>query len=93
MFGQINLVEIFSSFIVMAAIIDIFGSIPIFVSMKEQHKVIKAGQACLTALALFLAFFFAGDALLKLFGIILLAIAVNMFVNNISVIISQVRIH
>ena len=69
MFSQINFVEIFSSFIVMAAIIDIFGSIPIFVSMKEQNKTIKAGQACLTALGLFLAFFFAGDALLKLFGI------------------------
>ena len=69
MFKNINFVEIFSSFIVMAAIIDIFGSIPIFVSMKEQNKTIKAGQACLTALGLFLAFFFAGDALLKLFGI------------------------
>ena len=69
MFKAINFVEIFSSFIVMAAIIDIFGSIPIFMSIKEQHKTIKAGQACLTALALFLAFFFAGDALLKLFGI------------------------
>ena len=69
MFGNINIVEIFSSFIVMAAIIDIFGSIPIFMSMKEQNKTIKAGQACLTALGLFLAFFFAGNALLKLFGI------------------------
>ena len=53
----------------MAAIIDILGSIPIFVSMKQQNKTIKAGQACLTALGLFLAFFFAGDALLRLFGI------------------------
>ena len=65
---SINFVEIFGAFIVMAAIIDIFGSIPIFMSMKEQNKTIKA-QACLTALGLFLAFFFAGDALLKLFGI------------------------
>ena len=69
MFKSINFVEIFSAFIVMAAIIDIFGSIPIFMSMKEQNKTIKAGQACLTALGLFLTFFFAGDALLKLFGI------------------------
>ena len=69
MFGAFNLIEVFSSFIVMAAIIDIFGSIPIFMGMKEQNKTIKAGQACLTALGLFLAFFFAGDALLKLFGI------------------------
>ena len=69
MFKSINFVEIFSSFIVMAAIIDILGSIPILMNIKEQHKTIKARQACLTALALFLAFFFAGDALLKLFGI------------------------
>ena len=53
MFSQINFVEIFGAFIVMAAIIDIFGSIPIFMSMKEQNKTIKAGQACLTALGCF----------------------------------------
>ena len=69
MIKSINFVEIFSSFIVMAAIIDILGSIPILMNIKEQHKSIKAGQACLTALGLFLAFFFAGDALLRLFGI------------------------
>ena len=80
MFSSINFVEIFSSFIVMAAIIDIFGSIPIFVSMKEQNKTIKAGQACLTALGLFLAFFFAGDALLKLFGIDAASFAAGSFV-------------
>ena len=66
---NINFVEIFGAFFVMAAIIDIFGSIPIFVSMREQNKVIKAGQACLVALALFLAFFFAGDGVLRIFGI------------------------
>ena len=33
MFGAFNLIEVFSSFIVMAAIIDIFGSIPIFMGM------------------------------------------------------------
>ena len=66
---NINFVEIFGAFFVMAAIIDIFGSIPIFVSMREQNKVIKAGQACLVALALFLTFFFAGDGLLRVFGI------------------------
>ena len=76
MFTQINFVEIFGAFIVMAAIIDIFGSIPIFMGMKQQNKTIKAGQACLTALGLFLAFFFAGDALLKLFGIDVASFAV-----------------
>ena len=68
-FGQFDFIEVFSSFIVMFAIIDILGSIPIFLSLKENGKPIKAMQACLTALGLFLLFFFAGDALLKLFGI------------------------
>lgn len=68
-FGQFDFIEVFSSFIVMFAIIDILGSIPIFLSLKESGKPIKAAQACLTALGLFLLFFFAGDALLKLFGI------------------------
>ena len=67
--GKINFVEIFGSFIVMFAIIDIFGSIPIFISIREKQQNIKAAQACLTALGLFLLFFFAGDALLRLFGI------------------------
>ena len=65
----ISLVEIFSTFIVMFAIIDITGSIPIFVSMREQGKTIEPLQASLVALALFVGFFFAGDALLRLFSI------------------------
>lgn len=64
MFGQINFVEIFGAFIVMAAIIDIFGSIPIFMNIKDQNKTIKSRHACLTALGLFLDFLFTGDALL-----------------------------
>ena len=53
----------------MFAIIDILGSIPIFMSIREKNQDIKAAQACLTALGLFLLFFFAGDALFRLFGI------------------------
>ena len=64
-----SLVEIFSTFIVMFAIIDITGSIPIFVSMREQGKIIRPLQAAVVALALFVVFFFAGDALLRLFSI------------------------
>ncbi len=64
-----SIIEIFSTFIVMFAIIDITGSIPIFVSMREQGKTIKPLQASLVALALFVGFFFAGDALLRLFSI------------------------
>ena len=66
---MLNIIEIFSTFIVMFAIIDITGSIPIFVSMREQGKTIRPLTAAVVALALFVGFFFAGDALLRLFSI------------------------
>ena len=76
MLQQINFVEILSAFVVMFAIIDITGSIPIFLSIKKQNKSIKAGEACLVALGLFVAFFFAGDALLRLFSVDIASFAV-----------------
>ena len=68
-FSQINFVEIISVFIVMYAIIDITGSIPIFISMEDSGKHIKPLQVTSVALGLFLVFFFTGEALLNLFGI------------------------
>ena len=66
---QVSFVEIISVFIVMYAIIDITGSIPIFISMEDSGKHIKPLQATSVALGLFLLFFFTGEALLNLFGI------------------------
>ena len=66
---MISFVEIFSTFLVMFAIIDITGSIPIFISMREQGKAIRPLQATTVALLLFVAFYYLGDALLRLFSI------------------------
>ncbi|MCR5444174.1 MAG: MarC family protein [Bacteroidales bacterium] len=66
---MINIVEILSTFLVMFAIIDITGSIPIFVSMRDKGARIKPLQATSIALLLFIGFYFLGDALLRLFGI------------------------
>ena len=69
MFETINLREILSAFIVMFAIIDIFGSIPMFINIKSNNQTIKAWQAALAAMAFFIVFFFAGNGLLHLFGV------------------------
>ena len=69
MFQLISFKEILSTFLVMFAIIDITGSIPIFVSMRDKGSKIKAFQATSAALVLFVGFYFLGDALLKLFSI------------------------
>ena len=76
MLAQINFVEILSAFIVMFAIIDITGSIPIFIGMEEQGKHIKPLKATAVALGLFLAFYFAGEGPLRLFSIDIAAFAV-----------------
>jgi len=68
-FSQIDFLQIVSVFIVMYAIIDITGSIPIFISMEDSGKHIKPLQATSVALGLFLVFFFTGEAILNLFGI------------------------
>ena len=69
MFSQISFVEILSTFLVMFAIIDITGSIPIFVAMRDKGTVIKPLQATGVALLLFVVFYFVGEGLLRLFGI------------------------
>ena len=69
MFAEINFVEIISAFVVLFAIIDVTGSIPVFLSLKNQQKSVKPWQASLASLILFVVFFFSGDALLKLFGV------------------------
>jgi multiple antibiotic resistance protein len=63
----------------MFAIIDITGSIPIFVSMRDKGAKIKPFQATSAALILFIGFYFLGDALLKLFGIDMPSFAVSAF--------------
>ncbi|MCR5822773.1 MAG: MarC family protein [Bacteroidales bacterium] len=73
---QLNLAEIFSAFLVMFAIIDITGSIPIFIGMESQGKTIKPLQSASVALGLFLAFYFAGEGLLRLFSIDIASFAV-----------------
>ncbi len=68
--------EIFSVFMVLAAVIDILGSIPIFVSIRQQGKTINPWQACGVAFAIFIVFFYAGDGVLKLFGVDIASFAV-----------------
>ena len=69
MLSEINFVEIISAFVVLFAIIDVTGSIPVFLSLKNQQKSVKPWQASLASLILFVVFFYSGDALLRLFGV------------------------
>ena len=68
-FGKMDIWQILSSYIFMIAIIDPFGNIPITISMENKGIKISAWRVCLASLIILLAFLFAGEWILKLFGV------------------------
>ena len=64
-----NIVEIFASFMVLFAIIDIPGSIPIIIDIKNKTGKISAEKATIVAFAIMFAFLFIGKPLLGIFGV------------------------
>ena len=69
MLGSFNFQEFVSAFFVLFAIIDVTGSIPIFISLKKNRRKIYAGKATLLSLLMFIIFFFVGEAFLQLFNV------------------------
>ena len=69
MFATFNLQQMISAFIVLFAVIDIIGSIPIIINLKEKGKEVNALKATLISFALLIGFFYAGDMMLKLFHV------------------------
>ena len=67
MFSEFNWQQMTSAFIVLFAVIDIIGSIPIIINLKEKGKDVNALKATLISFALLIGFFYAGDMMLKLF--------------------------
>lgn len=68
--------EVFSAFIVLFAVIDILGSIPIILGLKEKRRTISAGQAAVYSFVILLAFLFVGNSLLALFNVDISSFAV-----------------
>ena len=66
---HLNLLEILASFMVLFAIIDILGSIPIILDIKAKTGSIYPGKTTLVAYGIMLLFLFIGEPLLGLFGV------------------------
>lgn len=71
-----SLKEVLSAFIVLFAVIDILGSIPIILGLKEKNKTINAGQAAFFSFAILVVFLFVGQALLAFFSVDISSFAV-----------------
>ncbi len=74
--GTFDLQELLSAFIVLFAVIDIFGAIPIILDQKQKGRKVDALRATVIAFALLLGFFFAGDMMLRLFQVDIASFAV-----------------
>ncbi|MEN8225930.1 MAG: MarC family protein [Bacteroidota bacterium] len=66
---HLNVLEILASFMVLFAIIDILGSIPIILDIKAKTGSIFPGKTTLVAFGIMLLFLFIGEPLLGLFGV------------------------
>ena len=59
--------EVISAFVVLFAVIDITGLVPIIIDLKEKGNEINAGKAAFYSLFSFIVFLFMGNMMLQLF--------------------------
>lgn len=68
-FTSIDFNEIFKATMVLFAVIDIIGSIPIIIKIKETSGDIHANRITMVSLIIMIAFLITGESLLMLFGV------------------------
>lgn len=68
-FNDFSIKEIITCFMVLFAVIDIIGSIPIIVSLQQKFGQIESEKASITAGAIMLVFLFVGNKILKFIGV------------------------
>lgn len=66
---DINLTQILSAFVVLFVLIDVSGSIPIFLGFKGEGKDVNPLQAAIYSFIIMTVFLFVGNWVLKLFSV------------------------
>ncbi|MGQ1946381.1 MarC family protein [Geofilum sp. OHC36d9] len=66
---HLNFLEILSGFIVLFAVIDIFGSLPIIIDIRNKGGKVSAFQAAAISFVILIVFLFLGEAILGLFQV------------------------
>ena len=69
MLELLNWEELLQSTMVLFAVVDIVGSIPILVDVKQKAGDIHAGRATLVALGIMLAFLLVGEGIIGFLGV------------------------
>lgn len=66
---QLNFKEIFTAFMVLFAVIDIIGNIPIVIDLRKKVGHIQSEKAAIIAGVILIVFLFLGKSILNLIGI------------------------
>jgi len=67
--GSFNFKDLASAFIVLFAIIDVTGSLPIFIDLKNRNRNFSPLKASFFSFVILLAFIFVGEGILRLFNV------------------------
>lgn len=67
--GTVDFWQVLSSFIFLIAIIDPIGNIPVTIQLQARGIKISAWRVCLASWIILMSFLFAGEWILKLFGV------------------------
>ena len=77
-----NFNEFISSAIILFAIIDVIGNLPLIIILREKFKVIESEKASIISLLIMIIFLYLGEAILRLLGV-----DINLFAVTGSIII------
>lgn len=66
---EFNFKQIFTAGMVLFAVIDIIGSVPIIIDLRQKVGHIKSEKASIVAMILMILFLFVGESILNLIGI------------------------
>ena len=61
--------EFITATMILFAIIDVVGNIPLIVLLREKFKVIESGKATLVSLIIMVTFLYVGEIILQLLGV------------------------
>ncbi len=66
---DISFTQILSAFIILFALIDVLGSVPIFLNFKNESKDVNPMQAAIYSFVIMTVFLFVGEWVLRLFNV------------------------
>ena len=76
MLASFNSTQFIGAFVVLFAIIDIVGILPIIINLRRSGRKVDSGRASLISLFLFIGFMYLGKAFLNLFNLDVFSFAV-----------------